>query len=59
MSKSNPLGPLGGTFKVLRGGSYLRTREVQTCTARNYGTLRARLSDYGFRCVAPAAGAEK
>ncbi len=48
---SNPEGPLGGEFKVLRGGSWRDLRGFLYSSFRNNSDPGTGLEDYGFRCA--------
>jgi serine/threonine-protein kinase len=51
--EANPLGPAAGTFKVLRGGSWLSVpRGLRTMT-RDYAAPDLRDDSVGFRCATP------
>jgi len=47
----NPLGPAGGTAKVLRGGSWTNYADTVRATSRNADDPEMRNSDVGFRCA--------
>ena len=58
----NPRGPIGGEFKVVRGGSWRDMKGFIYSTFRNSGNPKSRMDDYGFRCAknaAPASGEKK
>ena len=59
---ANPRGPIGGEFKVVRGGSWRDMKGFIYSTLRNSGNPKSRMDDYGFRCAknaAPASGEKK
>ena len=59
---ANPRGPIGGEFKVVRGGSWRDMKGFIYSTFRNSGNPKSRMDDYGFRCAknaAPAPGEKK
>ncbi len=59
---ANPRGPIGGEFKVVRGGSWRDLEGFIYSSFRNSGNPSSRMDDYGFRCVksaAPASGEKK
>ena len=59
---ANPRGPIGGEFKVIRGGSWRDMKGFIYSTFRNSGNPKSRMDDYGFRCAknaAPASGEKK
>lgn len=59
---ANPRGPIGGEFKVVRGGSWRDLKGFIYSTFRNSGNPASRMDDYGFRCAknaAPASGDKK
>lgn len=47
----DPLGPLSGQWRVLRGGSWVNTLEGCRCAARNKSAADARYNAIGFRVV--------
>ncbi|MFQ5449353.1 MAG: SUMF1/EgtB/PvdO family nonheme iron enzyme [Nitrospinaceae bacterium] len=47
----NPKGPIGGEFKVLRGGSWRDLGGFIYSSFRNNSYPDSRLDDYGFRCA--------
>jgi formylglycine-generating enzyme required for sulfatase activity len=49
--KKNPKGPNSGTYRVLRGGSYLDRASYSTVTFRSGNSPNASFDDYGFRVV--------
>ena len=49
--KLNPQGPIGGEFRVLRGGSWRDLRSVLYSSFRNNGLPESGMDDYGFRCA--------
>lgn len=53
----NPKGPIGGEFKVLRGGSWRDLGGFIYSSFRNNSYRETRMDDYGFRC-AQSAGDE-
>ena len=59
---ANPRGPIGGEFKVVRGGSWRGMKGFIYSTFRNSGNPKSRMDDYGFRCAknaGPASGEKK
>ena len=54
----NPRGPIGGEFKVLRGGSWRDLSGFVYSSFRNNSDQNTRMDDYGFRC-AQSIDAEK
>jgi len=48
---SNPRGPIGGEFKVLRGGSWRDLGGFIYSSFRNNSSPGTRMDDYGFRCA--------
>jgi formylglycine-generating enzyme required for sulfatase activity/regulator of sirC expression with transglutaminase-like and TPR domain len=59
---ANPKGPIGGEFKVVRGGSWRDLKGFIYSPFRNSGNPASRMDDYGFRCAksaAPDSGAKK
>jgi formylglycine-generating enzyme required for sulfatase activity/cytochrome c-type biogenesis protein CcmH/NrfG len=48
---TNPKGPIGGEFKVLRGGSWHDLPGFLASPFRNYSPPDTLMDDYGFRCV--------
>jgi iron(II)-dependent oxidoreductase len=50
-SQTNPKGPIGGEFKVLRGGSWRDLKGFIYSSFRNNSYPDTRLDDYGFRCA--------
>jgi formylglycine-generating enzyme required for sulfatase activity len=49
----NPTGPASGSFKVLRGGSWYRSKVDLRASSRYYSAASDNLLDsFGFRCVA-------
>ena len=49
---SNPPGPVSGTYRVLRGGSFNRYWYFVRAAFRNYSAPVSRNDNYGFRCGA-------
>jgi formylglycine-generating enzyme required for sulfatase activity len=49
--KVNPQSPIGGEYKVLRGGSWRDLSGHIYSSFRNNGYPENRLDDYGFRCA--------
>lgn len=49
--KENPLGPIGGEFKVIKGGSWRDLPGHIYSSFRNDAPPENRLDDYGFRCA--------
>ena len=59
---ANPKGPIGGEFKVIRGGSWRDLKGFIYSSFRNNGTSNSRMDDYGFRCArnaSPNSGTKK
>ena len=59
---ANPKGPIGGEFKVVRGGSWRDLKGFIYSSFRNNGNPNSRMDDYGFRCarsVSPNSGPKK
>jgi formylglycine-generating enzyme required for sulfatase activity/regulator of sirC expression with transglutaminase-like and TPR domain len=59
---ANPRGPIGGEFKVVRGGSWRDLKGFIYSSFRNSGNPGSRMDDYGFRCAknaAPTSGEKK
>ncbi len=52
----NPRGPLGGEFKVLKGGSWRDLSSFLYSSFRNNNQPESRMDDYGFRCAKDADG---
>ena len=50
----NPKGPIGGEFKVLRGGSWRDLKGTIYSSFRNNSYPDTRLDDYGIRCAKSA-----
>ena len=50
-SKTNPLGPEKGHYKVIRGGSWRNNLEGVNTTYRNATTPSIRTNTLGFRCA--------
>ncbi|MEK9628883.1 MAG: SUMF1/EgtB/PvdO family nonheme iron enzyme [Nitrospinota bacterium] len=48
---ANPKGPIGGEFKVVRGGSWRDLKGFIYSSFRNNGNPGSRMDDYGFRCA--------
>jgi formylglycine-generating enzyme required for sulfatase activity len=48
---SNPKGPIGGEFRVLRGGSWRDLGGFVYSSFRNNSYPDTRMDDYGFRCA--------
>jgi formylglycine-generating enzyme required for sulfatase activity/regulator of sirC expression with transglutaminase-like and TPR domain len=48
---NNPRGPIGGEFKVLRGGSWRDLGGFIYSSFRNNSSPGSRMDDYGFRCA--------
>ena len=48
---ANPKGPIGGEFKVVRGGSWRDLKGFIYSSFRNNGNPKSRMDDYGFRCA--------
>jgi serine/threonine-protein kinase len=51
--EANPMGPTAGTFKVLRGGSWLSVPRALRTMTRDYAAPALRDDSVGFRCVMP------
>jgi len=47
----NPKGPVGGEFKVIRGGSWRDLGGFIYSSFRNNSSSETRMDDYGFRCA--------
>jgi formylglycine-generating enzyme required for sulfatase activity/regulator of sirC expression with transglutaminase-like and TPR domain len=59
---ANPKGPIGGEFKVVRGGSWRDLKGFIYSPFRNSGNPTSRMDDYGFRCAksaSPDSGSKK
>jgi sulfatase modifying factor 1 len=56
-SQADPTGPPRGVLRVLRGGSYWVTAVVCRSASRSRDGPRARVQNWGFRVVLPAAAA--
>ncbi|QPJ60624.1 MAG: SUMF1/EgtB/PvdO family nonheme iron enzyme [Candidatus Nitronauta litoralis] len=54
--KVNPVSPLGGEFKVLKGGSWRDLKSVLYSSFRNNSFPGSGLDDYGVRCAKSADG---
>jgi len=52
---ANPKGPIGGEFKVVRGGSWRDLKGFIYSSFRNNGNPKSRMDDYGFRCARSAS----
>jgi formylglycine-generating enzyme required for sulfatase activity len=52
-SKWNPKGPVGGTYRVIRGGSWDSEPKHVRCTFRNYAPLDDSYHFIGFRLLHP------
>jgi formylglycine-generating enzyme required for sulfatase activity len=48
---TNPLGPLEGEFKVIRGGSWLSAQDEVTVTVRDSFDPLVTRANLGFRCA--------
>ena len=48
-SRDNPKGPMSGTYRVLRGGSWNYILRLLRATSRNHRPPDSRLNSYGFR----------
>ena len=55
-SQTNPTGPVDGSYKVLRGGSFYNNWVSVRVADRSYGTPDYRYSYFGFRCAGVAPG---
>jgi formylglycine-generating enzyme required for sulfatase activity len=51
--QSDPRGPLRGSYRVIRGGSWNSSADQLRSTYRNYGDPGARYHDLGFRVIRP------
>ncbi len=51
---SNPQGPLSGSSRVLRGGSWGDSSAYLRCAQRSYGSPYGRSANGGFRCARTA-----
>lgn len=51
ISETNPLGPLEGEFKVIRGGSWLAPADELSATARTSFEPSVTQTNLGFRCA--------
>ncbi len=59
---ANPKGPIGGEFKVVRGGSWRDLKGFIYSAFRNSGNPTSKMDDYGFRCAksaSPDSGTKK
>ena len=59
---ANQKGPIGGEFKVIRGGSWRDLKGFIYSSFRNNGASNSRMDDYGFRCArnaSPNSGTKK
>jgi formylglycine-generating enzyme required for sulfatase activity/regulator of sirC expression with transglutaminase-like and TPR domain len=59
---ANPKGPIGGEFKVVRGGSWRDLKGFIYSPFRNSGNPTSKMDDYGFRCAksaSPNSGTKK
>ena len=59
---ANPKGPIGGEFKVVRGGSWRDLKGFIYSPFRNSGNPTSKMDDYGFRCAksaSPSSGTKK
>jgi formylglycine-generating enzyme required for sulfatase activity/regulator of sirC expression with transglutaminase-like and TPR domain len=59
---ANPKGPIGGEFKVVRGGSWRDLKGFIYSPFRNSGNPTSKMDDYGFRCAksaSPISGTKK
>jgi sulfatase modifying factor 1 len=52
--EKNPRGPLSGSCRVVRGGSWLNSAEIVRAASRYINTPSFRSDSYGFRLVLPA-----
>ena len=50
-TETNPLGPLEGEFKVIRGGSWLSTADEINVTVRTSFDPTVSRANLGFRCA--------
>jgi formylglycine-generating enzyme required for sulfatase activity len=50
--QTNPTGPVSGTYKVLRGGSWTDAGGLMRSTLRHHDTPDLRNGNIGFRCAA-------
>ena len=51
IKKKNPIGPVIGTNRVLRGGSWFDDARILCCANRNYGPPAYRAVNFGFRLL--------
>ena len=51
LTRANPQGPTTGTYRVLRGGSWVDNAVVVRVAFRNYGNPSNRVNNGGFRVV--------
>ena len=56
---ANPRGPIGGEFKVVKGGSWRDMKGFIYSSFRNSGNPKSRMEDYGFRCAKSATPASE
>lgn len=52
--QANPLGPASGTYRIIRGGSWVHVEEYMTTFYRYETDPSNRFSDVGFRCARSA-----
>jgi len=50
-NQTNPTGPVSGSYRVVRGGSWVYSASVCTVSNRGYSSASATDGDIGFRCV--------
>jgi formylglycine-generating enzyme required for sulfatase activity len=50
-TNTNPTGPAAGSYRVLRGGSWIYDAYYARCAGRDYGSPSPAYLDIGFRCV--------
>ena len=51
-AQSNPTGPGSGTYRVMRGGSWMNPEGYMRTTGRGYNTPGKKYAWLSFRCVA-------
>ncbi len=56
--KVNPASPLGGEFKVLKGGSWRDIKSILYASFRNNSFPGSGLDDYGVRCAKSVGGGD-
>ena len=50
-AQTDPSGPESGSYRVLRGGSWINTSYIVRCSYRPYSHPELRTFNYGFRCA--------